>query len=175
MISSSPGMQVYYGAYFYIADALSSIPQLPEGVSETELELVPFFNQVSILPEDALMLLSDRTPFETGQRDPSELENISFTVYFATYEEPRGRDLVNDIDQPLSFGVSSQQAYAYSAGLFSSLLDAEADANELRSLGYAEAAVNKYLNGEKLASNDVDLFGAYIAYVEQATKRTISF
>jgi hypothetical protein len=170
------GMQVYYGAYFNIADALNNIPKLPEGIDAADLMLVPFFNQVSIRPEDALMLLSDRTPFETGQRDPSALENISFTVYFATFDSPRGRSLMANIEEPLSFEVSARQAYAYSAGLFSDLSSAEQYANHLRSMGYPNAQVNKYLNGEKLAMNDLDLLGSYIAYVEEhVSKRTISF
>lgn len=169
------GMVVYYGTYYNIASALSAIPSLPNGVKRSDLELVPFFNQVSIRTEDALMLLSDRTPFDAGQLDHADLETVSFTVYFATYDTPKGRELMKDINEPLSFEVSSGQQYAYSAGLFNDLSEAEAYAAQLREAGYSAASVNKYLNGEKLAVQDEGLLRNYIAYVERKGRVAISF
>lgn len=170
------GMVVYYGVYYDIAQAVSAIPELPKGIKKTDLQLVAFFNQQSISPEDALMLLSDQTPFDVGLMDAEKKNVVSFTVYFATYDQPQGMQLVKQFDEPLSFEVLPNYNYAYSAGSFSSLEQAQIFASEMREAGFSEARVNKYLNGERLAFSDEALLEQYIAYAaDQSHARVISF
>jgi len=157
---------VLYGTYFNLADALDHVPVLPDGVDRDDVTLVPFFNRVSIRPEDALMLLSDRTAFDVGLRDEEEMQALAFTVYFATFDEPRGRALISELDQPLSFEVMPNYSYAYSAGLFTTKGEAEAYAEELRSKGNADASIKKYLNGSKLAVRDEVELEQYLAMLQ---------
>lgn len=170
------GMVVYYGVYYDIAQALSAIPDLPRGIKRSNIQLVAFFNQQSIDPDDALILLSDQTAFDVGLRSIEEKQAISFTVYFATYDQPQGMKLINQFDAPLSFEVLPNYNYAYSAGSFSQLEQAQAFAEEMRSAGYTEARVNKYLNGERLAYEDEALLEQFIAFASESSfPRFISF
>lgn len=159
------GLIVFYGVYFDLSAALDDFPKLPEGMTKDQVELVPFFNQWSITADDALMLMSDRTAFDVGLLDRELLESVSFTVYFDTYEQPQGRKLMEEVEQPLSFEILPNYNYAYSAGMFSSLDEAEEYAGKLKEVGYMRAKVNKYLNGEKLAVADETELNHYIAWV----------
>jgi hypothetical protein len=56
------------------------------------------------------------------------------------------------------------------------LEQAQAFAEEMRSAGYTEARVNKYLNGERLAYEDEALLEQFIAFASESSfPRFISF
>ncbi|MEX2597771.1 MAG: hypothetical protein WEC59_12665 [Salibacteraceae bacterium] len=166
IIRNKDGMKVYYGVYFNLEDALSNVPELPKGIDEDDLTLVPFFNQWSITSEDALTLLSDQTPFDVGVRDEEDRLAVTFTVYLETFEKPQAERLNNALDQPLSFEVLPNYNFAYSAGMFQTMNEAEQYAVFMRESGYPFAEVNKYLNGEKLAIRDENQIERYMAWVD---------
>ncbi len=140
----------YYGKYRTLEEALEGLPELPEGVEENDVSLIPFFNQRSISSEDALVLLGNLNDRDVNP-DLVELEAVSFTVYFGTFEQPQGRSLMEKVDQPLSFEVLPTYEFAYSAWVFGSLDKAEEYAEDLRTQGWDGAEVNKFLNGERVA------------------------
>lgn len=125
----------YYGKYRTLEEALEGLPELPEGVEENDVSLIPFFNQRSISSEDALVLLGNLIDRDVNP-DLVELEAVSFTVYFGTFEQPQGRSLMEK-GRP-AFG-------------FRSLDKAEEYAEDLRTQGWDGAEVNKFLNGERVA------------------------
>ena len=83
----------YYGKYRTLEEELEGLPELPEGVEENDVSLIPFFNQRSISSEDALVLLGNLNDRDVNP-DLVELEAVSFTVYFGTFEQPQGRSLM---------------------------------------------------------------------------------
>ena len=93
-------------------------------------------------------------------------EAVSFSVYFETFETPQGHRLVNEIDEVISFEVMPNYHYAYSAGLFGSLDQAESYAEEMQAKGYPFAEVNKYLNGQKVAMLDEFQLYAYAQWID---------
>jgi hypothetical protein len=135
---------IYYGAFKTLFDAMSQIPTLPENVKVADVSLVPFFNQISISAADAFVLMGNKNWFDmTGTQ---EEEAVSFTVYFDTYLTPISPYSVNNIKQQLSFEILPNRTFAYSAGEFRSLEEAEQFRSKLVSMGYEYAEVNKELN-----------------------------
>ena len=61
----------------------------------------------------------------------------------------------------LSFEILPNRTFAYSAGTFNSLDEAETFRDSLQDKGYDYAEVNKFLNGQKLAMNDLEEIFAY--------------
>lgn len=159
------GLVVYYGMYRTLEAALEGMPALPEGVSNADVSLIPFFNQKSISGEDALALLGNLNDRDI---DPDYLEEeaVSFTVYFATFDQPQGRKILEAIDGALSFEVLPNYQFAYSAGLFGSLDDAELYVNDLRNKGFVEAQVNKFLNGQRVAMVVEQELYAFVSWLE---------
>jgi hypothetical protein len=124
---------VYYGEYRSLEDALANVPKLPKSVKKSDVSLVPFFNQRSISAQDAFVLLGNHNDRDVSG-DIYE-EAVSFSVYFQTFETPQGHRLINEIDEILSFEVMPNYHYAYSAGLFGSLDQAEEYAKVLQQKG----------------------------------------
>jgi len=154
---------VYYGEYRSLEDALANVPKLPKSVKKSDVSLVPFFNQRSISAQDAFVLLGNHNDRDVSG-DIYE-EAVSFSVYFQTFETPQGHRLINEIDEILSFEVMPNYHYAYSAGLFGSLDQAEEYAKVLQQKGYPYAEVNKYLNGQKVAMLDEFQLYAYVQWI----------
>ena len=158
---TSKGLVVYYGEFKSLAAAMAELPTLPEGGDIKDVSLVPFFNQTSISTADAFTLMGDRTWFDANNVQMEDA--VSFTVYFDTFITPISPYKFDDIEEELSFEILPNRTFAYSAGEFRSLEDAEAYQEELRELGYEYAEVNKYLNGQKVALNELEEIYAYAA------------
>ena len=160
------GLVVYYGMYRTLEAALEGMPTLPEGVKNSDVSLISFFNQKSISSEDALALLGNLNNRDIDP-DYREEEAVSFTVYFATYDQPQGRKLVEEIDAAMSFEVLPNYQFAYSAGLFGSLDEAENYAQQLQAKGFEEAGVNKFLNGERVAMMVEQELYAFVSWMDR--------
>ncbi|MEZ4720380.1 MAG: hypothetical protein R2813_00715 [Flavobacteriales bacterium] len=153
------GLIVYYGTYRTIGEAMENVPSLPEGVSTTQVSLVPFFNQYSISAADAFALAGNRNYFEMNGEKVEKA--VSFTVYFGTYDQPMSIKSSPVSTEYLSFEVLPNRTFAYAAGQFNELNEAEAYVDELRSRGFDRAEVMKYLNGQKLAMVELEQIFAY--------------
>jgi hypothetical protein len=134
---TSKGLVVYYGEFKSLAAAMAELPTLPEGVDVKDVSLVPFFNQTSISTADAFTLMGDRTWFDANNVQMEVA--ASFTVYFDTFITPISPYKFDDIEEELSFEILPNRTFAYSAGEFRSLKDAEVYQEELRELGYEYA------------------------------------
>ena len=153
------GLTIFYGTYSSLAEAMGNMPKLPKNVGVEKVTLIPFFNQESISTADAFALMGNKIWFDiTGI--PEE-DAVSFTVYFDTYITPISRHSVKDIEEVLSFEILPNRTFAYSAGTFNSLDEAETFRDSLQDKGYDYAEVNKFLNGQKLAMNDLEEIFAY--------------
>ena len=158
---TSKGLVVYYGEFKSLATAMAKLPILPEGVDIKDVSLVPFFNQTSISTADAFTLMGDRTWFDANNVQMEDA--VSFTVYFDTFITPVSPYKLEEIEEELSFEILPNRTFAYSAGEFRTLQEAEAYQDKLRDLGYEYAEVNKYLNGQKVAMNELEEIYAYAA------------
>lgn len=156
---TNQGLVVYYGEYKSLATAMAQMPALPEGVEAKDVSLVPFFNQTSITAADAFILMGDRTWYDANNLEMPDA--VSFTVYFETYVTPISKYSVKGIIEDLSFEILPNRAFAYSAGEFDNLEEAESYREELQSKGYKFAEVNKFLNGQKVAMNELEEIYAY--------------
>lgn len=156
------GLVIYFGAFTTLFDAMSNIPTLPEGVQVADVSLVPFFNQISISAADAFVLMGNKNWFDmTGTQ---EEDAVSFTVYFDTYLTPISPYSVKNIEAQLSFEILPNRTFAYSAGEFRNLEEAEQFRSKLVSMGYEYAEVNKYLNGQKVALAELNEIYAFASY-----------
>lgn len=164
IVRTGDELVVFYGEYRSLEDALANVPKLPKSVKKSSVSLVPFFNQRSITAQDAFVLLGNHNDRDVSG-DIYE-EAVSFSVYFQTFETPQGHRLINEIDEILSFEVMPNYHYAYSAGLFGSLDQAEGYAKVLQEKGYPYAEVNKYLNGQKVAMLDEFQIYAYVQWID---------
>lgn len=158
---TAKGLVVFYGEYKSLAKAMAELPSLPEGVDIKDVSLVPFFNQTSITAADAFTLMGDRTWFDANNVQMEDA--VSFTVYFDTFVTPISPYKLEDIKEELSFEILPNRTFAYSAGEFKSLEEAEEYQNQLREMGYKYAEVNKFLNGQKVAMNELEEIYAYAA------------
>lgn len=155
------GLIIYYGAFRTLAQAMDNLPILPAGVGVSDVKLIPFFNQVSISAADAFVLLGDRTWYDANMQTVEDA--VSFTVYFETYAQPISPNDVAHIGEELSFEIMPNRTFAYSAGTFDQLEEAEAFREKLRKMGYELAEVSKYLNGQKVAHHEVEELFAYVS------------
>ena len=157
---SAEGLVIYYGAYESMGAAMAAMPSLPENSNVKSVSLVPFFNQVSITAADAFALMGNRNWYDlTGQQME---EAVSFTVYFDTFISPKSKYALPEIKEPLSFEIMSNHVFAYSAGEFDTLEEANAYKDELKSYGYDYAEVNRFLNGQKVALHELEEIFAYV-------------
>lgn len=159
------GLVVYYGTYTSLADALDNMPTLPEHVSKENLSLTPFFNQKSITAADAFALMGNYNYYDMTGQKPEEA--VSFNVYFGTYENVLPMHAFATIKEDLSFEIQPNRTFAYSAGEFGSLEEAETYQQELVAKGFEYAEVNKYLHGQRVAMLDMDALFAYVNWSEQ--------
>jgi hypothetical protein len=159
------GLEIFYGQYRTLDQALSSLPELPEGVNRSDVSLMPFFNRSSVSPVMAFALLGNLNEFDRLGME-IERESVSFTVYFETFDQPTSMSSFEVIEEELSFEITSNYNFAYSAGVFRSVDEAKVYAEFLRSRGYQYAEVNKYLNGQKVAMVDEEQFYAYLDWIE---------
>ena len=159
------GLEIFYGQYRTLDQALSSLPELPEGVNRSDVSLMPFFNRSSVSPVMAFALLGNLNEFDRLGME-IERESVSFTVYFETFDQPTSMSSFEVIEEELSFEITSNYNFAYSAGVFRSIDEAKVYAEFLRSRGYPYAEVNKYLNGQKVAMIDEGQFYAYLEWIE---------
>lgn len=166
MVRDADGLMVYYGMYRSLEEALADLPKLPDSVHKKDVSLIPFFNQRSISASDALALLGNLNERDVNP-DAWEEEAVSFTVYFATFDQPQGRSMLSMVDEALSFEVLPNYQFAYSAGLFGNLEKAEAYASKLRADGFVEAQVNKYLNGQRVAMHVEQELYAFVAWMDR--------
>lgn len=164
VLRGSEGMVIYYGNFRSMASALEGVPALPEGVSTDQVTLVPFFNRKSISTTDALALMGNLNWFDVHHIEIKEA--VSFTVYFDTFLNPISPHSVNEIKEDLSFEILPNRTFAYSAGHFNTLQEAETYRNNLVKMGYEYAEVNKYLNGEKVAMHELEEIFAYVEWVK---------
>lgn len=159
------GLEIFYGQYRTLDHALSSLPELPEGVNKSDVSLMPFFNQYSVSPLMAFALLGNLNEFDRlGMK--VERESVSFTVYFETFDQPTSTRSFEVIDEELSFEITANYKFAYSAGVFRNVDEAQVYASFLRDNGYPYAEVNKYLNGQKVAMVDEQQIFAYLEWIE---------
>jgi len=162
--SKKGNLTIFYGVYRTLEEALSHVPDLPNSVERSKVSLVPFFNRKSISQVMAFALLANQNELDKIglKRDK---EAVSFTVYFKTYDQPQSRSSIGGVDEDLSFEILPDYSFAYAAGQFETVDEAEVYATYLQSIGYIEAKVNKYVNGRRMAAIEEKLLGQYLAYV----------
>jgi hypothetical protein len=163
MVRDNDGLVVYFGMYRTLEEALDGLPKLPRGVKKSDVSLIPFFNQRSISSEDALVLLGNLNERDVHPESYEE-EAVSFTVYYATFDAPQGRSIMEQVDEVLSFEVLPNYHFAYSAGQFRTLEQAQDYAEILVAEGYDGASVNKFLNGQRVAFFDESQLNAFVAW-----------
>lgn len=156
---TTDGLVIFYGEYKDLASAMAGLPELPEDTEVKDVSLIPFFNQKSISASDAFTLMGDRTWFDANNEEMEDA--VSFTVYFETFVTPISSHSIEDIDEALSFEILPNRTFAYSAGEFKTLEEAEEYEAELKSMGYESAQVNKFLNGQKVAMHELEEIYAY--------------
>ena len=118
------GLEIFYGQYRTLDQALSSLPELPEGVNRSDVSLMPFFNRSSVSPVMAFALLGNLNEFDRLGME-IERESVSFTVYFETFDQPTSMSSFEVIEEELSFEITSNYNFAYSAGVFRSVDEAK--------------------------------------------------
>ncbi len=161
-VRTSEGLQVYFGVYDNLESALAAAEQV-QLYSKGAVELVPFFNQRSIATEDAMALLGNLNAVDQGLAELSS-EVVSYTVYFGTYDRLLSDSEIEGIDGTLSFEVNSDYTFSYAWGDFAAREDAEEAVLRMQALGFEEAAVNHYLNGERVAMAEMNEIYAYLNY-----------
>lgn len=165
VVRGNEGLEIFYGQYRTLDQALSSLPELPEGVSKSDVSLIPFFNRYSVSPLMAFTLMGNLNEFDRLGIE-IERESVSFTVYFETFDQPKSMSSLETIDEELSFEITANYKFAYSAGVFRSVDEAQVYASYLKDHGYPYAEVNKYLNGQKVAMVDEEQIYAYLDWIE---------
>lgn len=158
------GLVVYYGTYASLEEALANMPDLPDHVSKEDVSLTPFFNQKSITAADAFALMGNYNYYDMTGEKP--MEAISFTVYFGTYDQLLAPSSFVTIKQDLSFEIQPNYTFAYSAGAFNTMEEAEDYQRELVNKGFEYAEVNKYLNGQRIAMLELDEIYAYAQWTQ---------
>jgi hypothetical protein len=142
-------------------DSRQNEPMQPIETTPTERaspEIVPssVFRKGSRLQADVFSLKSTRATAEATAKEiplnPEMPDGLTFSVQVGAFRNPVSASLFNDFS-PIKAERVNDNLTRYSAGVFTAFGSANNAKNAIRNIGYSDAFVVAYLNGERIPLN----------------------